>query len=296
MFVIYQGSVGVYMKGQKTSQRTAGETVGESALDSDGPRTESAVAENEVFLLRLKRTDYEGIILMIKKNEKQKHMEFLKSMEIFQYWNEVKIMMFSHLLTVSSYCRGKVIYEPEEISHSFYMIREGSVQIQTEVKILEENKWTVSPREWNVRKITKKIYHPVQSLREKDCFGHIEILDKTCRKTRAVAVKSCVCFVINRHEFEKYFSQKDRELLKNNFKMPFKEEIERTIRKAHSSVLEKEKILMDIVLKGKHGHLGEKKKTEKWKKFVHERIITQREKMKQTIFKHTMENIKYSKT
>ena len=296
MYMIYEGSIGIYMYGQKINHRTAGEPLGESALDNDSLRTASAIAESEVFLLRLKRTDYEDIILTIKKNEKKQYMVFLMSMDIFQYWNEVKIMMLSNLLIVSSYAKGEIIYEPDEFSHSFYMIKEGAVEIQTEVKILEENKWPVSPREWNVRKITKKIYHPIQSLKEKDCFGQIEILDRTCRQTRAIAVKNCVCLVINRHEFEEYFNPKDREILKNNFKIPSKEQIERSIRKAHNNVLEKEKILLDVVLQNKQGHHGENKKTEKWKKFVQERMVTQRQKMKQTVVKHTMENIKYSKS
>lgn len=56
-------------------------------------------------------------------------------------------MMLSHLLIVSTYSQGEIIYNPEDFSHSFYIVKEGIVEIQTEIKIIEENKWPISPRE-----------------------------------------------------------------------------------------------------------------------------------------------------
>ena len=295
MYMIYDGKVGIYIKGQRIHHISSGEHLGEHALENDEPRSATAIAETNASLLKLKKTDYEDIILTIKKNEKKKDINFLKSIPIFQLWNDVKIMSLSHKLTVSHFSKGEIVYDPDEFSHSFYIIKEGNFEIQTEIKILESNKWPVSPREWNIRKITKKIYHPIQFLREFDFFGQIEIIDKTCRVTRAIAKTNSVCFIINRNDFEDLFNTKDRELLKNNFKIPSKEELESLIKKNYSEILEKEKILLDVVTQNKSNFLGDNKKSEKWKKFVQQRIISQRNNMRRTVVKHTLENIVYSR-
>lgn len=294
LYIIYKGSVDIYMHGQKVNHRSAGEPLGENALDNDTLRTASAIAESNIVTLKLKRTDYEDIVLTIKKNEKKSHLLFIKALPIFQTWNDVKIMSLSHNLTVANYLKGEIIYEPSEPCHSFYIIKEGNVEIQTEVNILEENKWPVSPREWNVRKITKKIYHPVQCLMGKDLFGQVEILNNTCRETRAIAASNCVCFIIDRNDFDEFFTAKDKEKLRSIFQIPSREQIELRVQKRYNSVFEKEKILMEM-LQSNHGQACENKKTAKWKKFVKDRILSQRTLMKQTIVKHTLENIKFSR-
>jgi signal-transduction protein with cAMP-binding, CBS, and nucleotidyltransferase domain len=294
MYMIYEGTVGIYIKGQKVNHRASGEPLGENALVNESLRTADAIAETNVTVFKLKRADYEGIILTLKKKEKKTYSALLKSMPIFSSWKDVKIMMLAHVIIVSNYVKGEVIYEPEDPSHSFYIIKEGNVQIQTEIKILEENKWPVSPREWNIRKVTKRIYYPIQSLYKLDYFGQIELIDKELRQTRAVAITDSVCFVINRNYFEEVFNTKDKDLLKNTFKIPSKEDIETIIKKSHSSMLEREKILLDAVYQNKNGNFKEKK-IEKWIKFVKERITKEKKDMKKTIVKHTLENVRFTK-
>lgn len=295
MFMIYEGDVAIYMYDQKINYRNSGDPLGETALDNDSLRTANAIAETNVTAFKLKRSDYEDIILTIKKNEKKKYLQFLKSMKIFKTWNDVKIMMLSHVINVCTYQKGESIYQPHDFSHSFYIIKEGTVEIQTEIKILEENKWPTSPREWNVRKVTKKIYHPIRFLSSKGFFGHIEILDKTCRQTRAIATADSIVFVVNRAEFEDIFNQRDRELLKCDSELPSKEDIELMIKKSHSDILEKEKILLSAVIENKGGRYGNNKKLEKWLSFVKDRIVSEKNNMRKTIVKHTLENIKFIK-
>lgn len=295
MYIIYEGIAGIYRYNQRINQGDEGDPLGENALENDVRRTATVIAESSMILFKLKRSDYEDIMLTVKKNEKKTQIIFLRSIPVFNSWNDVKIMMLSHAIIVSNFSKGEIVYEPNDFSHSFYIIKQGTMELQTEIKILEENKWPISPREWNVRKVTKKIYHPVKTLGPKDYFGHVELLDKTFRQTRALATSQCMLFIINRSSFEELFNPRDQEMLKNDSEIPSKEEIEIMIKKSKSDILEKEKIIMNAMIENKRGYIGQNKKFDKWMKFVKERIVTQKNNMKKTIVKHTLENIKLTR-
>lgn len=92
MYVIYKGTLGIYIKGNiKVGERLAGMVIGETALDNDSPRTADVVAETDVTLLKLKKTDYESIILNLKNLEKHENTRFLMAIPYFQRWSFVKV-------------------------------------------------------------------------------------------------------------------------------------------------------------------------------------------------------------
>ena len=69
MFIIYSGIVGVYIDGKKVAERTAGQVVGETALDSDRPRNADVQAEGVVITLQLMKIYYTNKILHFKKRD-----------------------------------------------------------------------------------------------------------------------------------------------------------------------------------------------------------------------------------
>ena len=92
MYVIYKGVLGIYLKNNiKVAERVEGMVIGETALDNDSPRTANVIAETNVVLLKLKKTDYESIILNLKNLEKHENTRFLMTIPFFQRWSFVKV-------------------------------------------------------------------------------------------------------------------------------------------------------------------------------------------------------------
>mmetsp|Transcript_26623 Transcript_26623/g.26288 ORF Transcript_26623/g.26288 Transcript_26623/m.26288 type:complete len:119 (+) Transcript_26623:59-415(+) len=84
MYLIYIGTVGIYVDGTRVGQRVQGDSLGETALDNVKLRSADAIAETQAILFRLKKVDYENIILNLKKLEKFEYTKFLMTTPFFQ--------------------------------------------------------------------------------------------------------------------------------------------------------------------------------------------------------------------
>lgn len=85
MFIIFSGEVGIYLSKdtQKIGSRGRKEVFGETALDTNMPRSAYVKAEDFTITFILKKADYERILLNIKKLEKHETTKFLMSINIF---------------------------------------------------------------------------------------------------------------------------------------------------------------------------------------------------------------------
>jgi len=84
MYLIYFGMVGIYVDGIRIGQRSQGESLGETALDNIKLRSADAFSETNVVLFKLKKIDYEHIILNLKKLEKHEYTKFIMTIPFFQ--------------------------------------------------------------------------------------------------------------------------------------------------------------------------------------------------------------------
>lgn len=249
MYLIYMGSVGIYVDGIRVGQRSQGESLGETALDNVKLRSADVFADTNLTLFRLKKTDYETIILNLKKLEKYEYTKFLMTIPYFQRWSFIKVQDLSNLLIQSYYKPGDVIYEKNDQSKTFYIIKEGLVQLQTYTNLEQQNKWPIGFRQWKLRKVTNKFIYPVKDLQKGEFFGENEIMHNIQRETRAIAIENTVCLVLNKSEFFEMFNSRELEYLKQKYeiKMPTKQEMEDKIKNEVYSNGEKEQILLDAM-------------------------------------------------
>lgn len=85
MFVVYSGRVGVYLNDdEKVGVKHSKDVVGDTALDTYMNRNAGVKAEEVTVIFKIRKADYENVILGIKKLEKHENTKFLMNIRYFQ--------------------------------------------------------------------------------------------------------------------------------------------------------------------------------------------------------------------
>ena len=250
LYIIYKGTVGVYVNNLKVASNKEGDVFGDVAVHLNSTRKADVIAESErVILFSISDVDYRNILFTYKTYEKKKFCRFVSLISFFSHWSLNKIQHFSGSLIKVEYKTGDIIYEFSDFSQVFYIIRSGKVEIQTFIDIEESNRWPVNCHEWNTRKVMTKYVYPIKVLETNNFFGQFEILRKTTRETRAVALEDTVCLSLNKADFESFIKDKDLKILENlnESYLPSQKEMEKTARKNIKAVNKNKQILMEAM-------------------------------------------------
>ena len=148
MFVITSGTVFVLIDGKKVADFTGNRVVGEAALQLDVPRTASLLAHTQVVALRLSKIDFESTISVFKKKERRSAVDFLMRESVLNSLGHAKLQRLSSLLISTKFEPGQVVYDVGDVSQSFYIVREGSIDIETYVNIDQTTRWPVDTHSW----------------------------------------------------------------------------------------------------------------------------------------------------
>ena len=70
-------------------------------------------------------------------------MEFLKTIDVLKGWSLIKLQNFNKYLTERAYKPGDYIYKQGDESSVFYIIRKGSVLVETIIDIDEYNRYPI---------------------------------------------------------------------------------------------------------------------------------------------------------
>lgn len=141
MYIIYKGVVGIYLReSEKVGTRMKKEVIGETALDTNMPRSANVIAEEPTICFVLKKDDYERVILNIKKLERYENTKFLMSMEYFKSWSFLKVHRLSSFMIVKNFQAGQLLYDIGDPSNTFYIIKQGQVELQAYVDLEKQNR------------------------------------------------------------------------------------------------------------------------------------------------------------
>ena len=83
---------------------------------------------------------------------------------MFKHWSLLKLQNFNKELTLKTYNPGDFIYRQGDDSSVFYIIKRGSVQVDTVIEVDEYNRYPIGPQKWEIVKTTKKIRYKVKEL------------------------------------------------------------------------------------------------------------------------------------
>ncbi|OMJ67490.1 hypothetical protein SteCoe_35329 [Stentor coeruleus] len=247
MYLIYQGEVGIYVNGAKIGIRCEGEVLGEAAMDTDKPRNADAIAETSLVLLRLKKIDYQNIVMNFKKAEKYENSKFLMNLEVFSDWALPKIQKLSDLLIVSRFKPGQTIYETDAESLCIYFLLSGTVVLKKCVEITKYNKWPTGLKQWEIQKVTQKFMHPLGQIFPGGIFG-IEALSGIPYTSQAVCETETTLLVLNKSECAELFSQSDiMKINKYTMTIPETRELQDSLIKHIVSKTEKANLIQDAL-------------------------------------------------
>ena len=226
MFIIYKGQVGIFVNELRVGQRSAGEVLGETALDTEKPRSADAVADDIVVVLKLKKIDYTSILLNLKKLEKYEYSKFLLKLEFFSKWSPPRIQTLSDNLIGSKYLKGDIIYECNWESSGIYIILSGSVVLQTYCEVTKQNMWPTGLKKWEVQKVKNTFLVEIGRLESGGIFG-IEAINNTLRVSQAIAEADTTCLILNKNECIELFTAADlRRITAYHIPVPTEEELQ----------------------------------------------------------------------
>jgi CRP-like cAMP-binding protein len=202
-----------------------------------------------VILFSISDMDYRNILFNYKNSEKQKYCRFLSFINFFSSWTFNKLQQFSSSLVKVCFKAGCTIYDFQEESQVFYIIKSGKVELQTMIEIQQTNRWPVNTHEWKTRKVITNYIFPIKLLERHQFFGQFEFIKKSKRETRAVSMEDTVCLSINKNDFEAFFKDGDLKVLQkmNENYMPSHQEMEKITRLNIQSAKMSQEILLDAM-------------------------------------------------
>jgi CRP-like cAMP-binding protein len=249
LYIIYKGTVGVYLNNAKIAYNTQGGYFGDLALNNSSTRTADVIAETNVSLFLIKDIDYKTIVFNYKNIEKHENSKFLLTIPFFSKWSITKIQLMSNSLIPSFFKSGEKIFEFNEKSHVFYLLKTGRVELQTYIDLKHKNRWPIAPHIWNTRKVITKYLYPVLSIGPGEFFGEYEVIKSIPRGTRAIALEDTSCLSLNKGDFDILLNTKDQQallkIIESSF--PTQAEMENKLRLIVQEKAKKQKILFDAM-------------------------------------------------
>ena len=250
MYIIYKGCVGIFVDELRVASNKQGDVFGDIALDTNSTRTADVISESDsLTLFSISDVDYKNILFNYKNSEKQKYCRFLSFINFFSSWSFNKIQQFSSSLVKVCFKSGDTIYDFQEESKVFYIIKSGKIELQTIIEIEQSNRWPVNFREWKTRKVITRYIYPIKQLEKNHFFGQYEFIQKSKRQTKACALEDTVCLSINRNDFETFVKDNDLlalEKMNENY-MPTQQDMEKIMKTNIKAAKINQEILMDAM-------------------------------------------------
>jgi CRP-like cAMP-binding protein len=108
---------------------------------------------------------------------------YLSEVDLFQTLSEREVAELDRLTTITSVSRGKVFYQPEDVSEVLFLLRQGRVQVY---RISAEGKKLV-----------------IATLGPGTIFGEMALLGQQMHHAFAEALDDCVILVMSRGDLER---------------------------------------------------------------------------------------------
>jgi CRP-like cAMP-binding protein len=160
---------------------------------------------------------------------------------VLEIFGLAKLQRLSNVIISAKFEEGQVIYEVQDVSQSFYVVREGVVNIEAYVTVEESKRWPVSYHAWQLNQLSRKFRVQLKECKSGDVFGLADLPDKKGRKTRAIAITAATCFIINLHQFLELFTRRDLDQLLHceELRLPHAHELVEQVHADLNSVVEK---------------------------------------------------------
>ena len=170
---------------QKVSEINIGNSLGEIALIYNLPQNYNGIAETDMYLLTMNRSDFMKIIRQAIENEIlfKEFAKLKKYSYIFNSWTNFSLGQIMNYYIPVQLIKKEILYRQNNFADSFYIIQEGTFDAYVELSlsefskyknyILKNNKnildWIREEKEKNKIVIDKIIEH-IQYMKETNCY------------------------------------------------------------------------------------------------------------------------------
>ena len=204
MFILLEGNVSVYkfnekkQKDDKVAILGPGDIFGERTLFLGEPRSASIITEGEGNLLIMAKDEFKKLLKVSKPfkdkiqkmvDESFKFFDLIKSVPLFKDVSEENLKLLAPKIKFEEFEEGDFIFKEGNIGKSFYIIKEGKVEIFTSNN---ENK-------------TKNI---LAELGPGEFFGEIALFKEITRTASVQALSKSIALSIDKDDFKSVFSEK----------------------------------------------------------------------------------------
>ena len=172
-------------KSQRVSEINSGNSFGEISLLYNLPQNYNGIAETDIYLLTMNRSDFMKIMRQVIENDIlfKEFANLRKFSYIFNSWNNFSLGQIMNYYIPVKLVKKELLYKQNNFSDSFYIIQEGSFDAYVELSlsefskyknyILKNNKnildWIREEKEKN-KIITDKIIEYIQLMKETNCY------------------------------------------------------------------------------------------------------------------------------
>lgn len=71
-----------------------------------------------------------------------------------------------------------VVYDLQEETEMFYIVKSGALEVEAEVEITEDNKYPLSMDRWEIKTIKRKVQFKAHTILKDEFFGLQEIVEQ----------------------------------------------------------------------------------------------------------------------
>ena len=205
MYILYAGSVGIYLDGaEQTSTNIvlpAPKVIGESGLETKETRNADMGAYTDIKVLYVSKQIYERYIADPRKKQKFVNLRILKNIDFFKNWSMIRLQEFNSFLGEKNYAIGDVLYKQGAESSVFFVNVRGKLSAETEVEIDEYNRYPTNNKQWESVRTTTKYLYKLNDIKERQIFGHEELMDGHNREKTITALEETLVFYMNKNDF-----------------------------------------------------------------------------------------------
>lgn len=128
---------------QKVCEISKGNSFGEIVLLYNLSQNYNIIAETDVYLLTMNRSDFMKIMRIIIENEIL-YKEFLKLRKysfLFSSWSNFSLGQIMNYFIPIKLIKKEILFNQKDFSDSFYIIHEGSLEVYCELSLSDFSKY-----------------------------------------------------------------------------------------------------------------------------------------------------------
>lgn len=180
LFIIMVGKVGVYVDDgcqHCVYELTENKTYGERSIQTPEVRQASLMAHKVTVAFVLERNAFHNQVFHIEHMQKTRRLEYLQKMHMFKTWSPETLNSLNSNFCQQKYRVNEAVYEIGATPDIFYILLSGSLVMETEIIVDEQNRFPIGVDTWELHTTKRKIKYEVKELEQAEIFGHEELIE-----------------------------------------------------------------------------------------------------------------------